>query len=235
VPEKVTSSALATRVITDIDMNVNEGICVVASGTVYCNTGSYDSGVFTAVTNGGLSGKVVKKIVWANGSSSRCALTTENRVYCWGTNNYGQLGDGTNTTATQPTSIYMDGHLSGRTILDIEGGSSGVVCVTASDFRVYCWGRGERGLLGRGETEITDSNVPLPVDTSGPASGKNMISSVVSYAHACALDNAGEAYCWGGMVNVYGQLGNGTAPITKGLPMLVANPNPLSKKPGFFF
>lgn len=232
VPEKVSDSTLIGKNITDIAMNVNEGVCVVASGTVYCTTSGF--GPYTAITSGSLAGKTVKKITWA-GTSSRCALTTDGLVSCWGNNGDGQLGNGTTTTASVPTPIYMYGDLAGKTIIDIAGGSSGTVCAIASDYQVYCWGNGAWGLLGQGPNDTADVLNPKLLAKPSDMSGKSLISIVASYAHACALDTTGQAYCWGGFVNDYGQLGYGSKQLTKGLPISVVNPNPESKRPGFFF
>jgi alpha-tubulin suppressor-like RCC1 family protein len=34
-----------------------------------------------------------------------CGITTGNRIYCWGNNNYGQLGDGTNNNRSTPVKV----------------------------------------------------------------------------------------------------------------------------------
>ena len=55
--------------------------------------------------NGALLGKTVSKIV--GGNDHFCAITADRLVYCWGSNSFGQLGDGTTTTRTTPTRIKM--------------------------------------------------------------------------------------------------------------------------------
>lgn len=50
--------------------------------------------------NGGLEGKEVRRIV--GGNSHFCAITASLSVYCWGYNEFGQIGDGTTTDALTP-------------------------------------------------------------------------------------------------------------------------------------
>ena len=53
----------------------------------------------------GLSSDV---LVIAAGRRTTCALLTSGEVKCWGSNIYGQLGDGTETDRNTPTSIGLD-------------------------------------------------------------------------------------------------------------------------------
>jgi alpha-tubulin suppressor-like RCC1 family protein len=69
---------------------------------------------------------------------------------------------------------------------------------------VYCWGNNSYGQLGNNST--TDSHVPIAVDTSGVLAGKTLTQISAGLAHACTVDPAGQAYCWGR--NSDGQLGN---------------------------
>src|SRR5688500_6701742 len=39
------------------------------------------------------------------GLAHSCGLTTQNRAYCWGYNQFGQLGDGTNVNRSVPTAV----------------------------------------------------------------------------------------------------------------------------------
>jgi alpha-tubulin suppressor-like RCC1 family protein len=89
----------------------------------------------------------------------------------------------------------------GRTFTEL---AAGVVhtCGIATG-AVYCWGR-DGGALGNGGRTFTAQRVPAPV------LGALGISQHVAAGadHSCALNSAGEAYCWG--VNAHGQLGDGT-------------------------
>src|ERR1035438_10087305 len=69
----------------------------------------------------------------------------------------------------------------------------------------YCWGEDFSGELGDGAN--TNSAVPAAVDTSGVLAGQTLAQVSSGYSHTCALNVAGQAYCWG--LNSYGQLGDG--------------------------
>lgn len=71
---------------------------------------------------------------------------------------------------------------------------------------LYCWGRNDLGQLGDGTTDDAAEPVKaLAVVNQIPV----RFTQVVAGAHhTCALDAAGEAWCWGG--NGAGQLGDGT-------------------------
>jgi alpha-tubulin suppressor-like RCC1 family protein len=123
-----------------------------------------------------------------------CALKAEGGVSCWGSNAYGQLGDG----MPAPT----------RRAVDVVGLDSGVVGITAGGFHtcaltnagaVKCWGRNSFGQLGDG-TNVTSA---VPVDVAGLTSGVRAVEAGAH--HTCALTTSGRVYCWGW--NNSGQLG----------------------------
>ncbi|MEO7905110.1 MAG: RCC1 domain-containing protein, partial [Candidatus Saccharimonadales bacterium] len=73
------------------------------------------------------------------------------KTWCWGQNDYGQLGDGTTTNSTVPVRVARQpGALKGRIDTDIAAGR-GFTC-TVSSGEVYCWGQNDKGQLGIGST-----------------------------------------------------------------------------------
>jgi alpha-tubulin suppressor-like RCC1 family protein len=139
------------------------------------------------------------------GDNHTCAIAIGGKAYCWGFNNVGQLGDGTNNNSLVPVPVYTGGVLSGKTVKSISVSDS-FACVIASDSKLYCWGNGGNGRLGRGST--TSSNVPVAVNTLGVLNGKNISALSLGWHHACALATDQKVYCWGYGTN--GQLGNNT-------------------------
>ena len=81
----------------------------------------------------------------SGGGLHTCGITTANRMYCWGTNNHGQLGDGSKTTRLKPFPVA--GTLRFRQV------SAGDLhtCGVTTDYRAYCWGQNS-GKLGDGTT-----------------------------------------------------------------------------------
>ena len=132
------------------------------------------------------------------GSDHICAVTTEGGVRCWGTNYYGQLGDGTTEDSTTPVDLVG---LEDEEVIAVSAGYAHTCAVTSAG-GVKCWGSNDDGQLGDGTTDQS----PVPVEVVDLDSVVKSIS--VGYNHTCALTLTGEAKCWGGNSN--GQLGDGT-------------------------
>jgi serine/threonine protein kinase/alpha-tubulin suppressor-like RCC1 family protein len=94
----------------------------------------------------------------AAGLNHTCALTTGGTAYCWGANNFGQLGDGTKNRHTRPTAVQGAGAL-----VALFPGSSHT-CGRNGGGEVFCWGYNIDGQLGSGGRE--DSIVPIKVQDS---------------------------------------------------------------------
>jgi alpha-tubulin suppressor-like RCC1 family protein len=130
------------------------------------------------------------------GGAHTCALATTGGVKCWGANDSGQLGNGTEANASLPVDVFSltDG------IIAIEAGGHHTCALTSSG-AVKCWGENEDGQLGDGST--VDKNTP--VDVMGLARGVRAIAA--GGYHTCAVTSTGRVLCWGD--NSQGQLGNG--------------------------
>jgi alpha-tubulin suppressor-like RCC1 family protein len=114
-----------------------------------------------------------------------CAATKAGAGFCWGENNYGQIGNGTLFGQTDAPTAVIGGH----TWTSILAGSS-VSCGIAQGGAAYCWGRGSLGRLGDGTT--TSASTPQAV-----IGGHTFQKLALATALACGLTTAGEAWCWG--------------------------------------
>lgn len=124
------------------------------------------------------------------------------RVFCWGTNSYGELGDGTHTDRVTPVAVVgVDD------AIDISA-SYGGTCAVRSNGRVACWGYNPHARLG----DRTTIDRPVAEDVHGVEDAVEVTLGGVS---ACALRADGSVVCWGG--NFSGELGNGT---------MISNPEP---------
>ena len=178
-PVAVTSGALTNKTVTDITAGLHNTCAVTSDGTVACwgNNGSGQLGDNTgvrsktpvALTRGALAGKTVNNIT--AGNSHICATFLDGTAACWGNNEYGQLGDGTNSNTS--VAVTMSGALTNKTVTDITAGISHT-CALTSDGTAACWGKNhystqeiydEWGQLGTGTT--TNSNTPVAVAGGG--------------------------------------------------------------------
>lgn len=83
----------------------------------------------------------------AAGNAHTCALTSSEGVKCWGSNYYGQLGDGTTINRTIPVDVI--GLTSGVTAI---AAGSDHTCALTSNGGVVCWGNNSVGQLGDNST-----------------------------------------------------------------------------------
>lgn len=132
----------------------------------------------------------------STGETSGCALTIDDKAYCWGSTIYDtpELGRANIRDSNVPIQIDMSGILKGKTIKYVAAGYS-QGCAIASDNKGYCWGNNFYGFLGNNSTE--NSEVPVAIDTNGVLAGKDLVSISVDYMHSCAITTDGQAYCWG--------------------------------------
>ncbi len=139
-----------------------------------------------------------------------CAVTTDDRAFCWGNGRNGQLGDGKTILRFSPRAVA--GKLSFKRV------STGYqhTCGETTDSRAYCWGTSYYGQLGDGTTGTLRLT---PVAVTG-----GLVFSQVSAGleHNCGRTPAGVAYCWGS--NAVGQLGDGTAAEQSSTPVALADP-----------
>ena len=132
------------------------------------------------------------------GDSFTCAITEDHSIYCWGQNNWGQLGQGNYNSLSSPELVELPG--------DREAGAIALakesVCAISMDQNVYCWGRGAIGQLGNGnnQTKTTPTLVILE-------EGDNPVSITAGGAFYCLILDTGQSKCWG--ENWHGGLGDG--------------------------
>jgi alpha-tubulin suppressor-like RCC1 family protein len=132
------------------------------------------------------------------GGYHSCARFDDASVRCWGTNDDGQLGDGTTEQREAPVLVSGLG-VSAVTTMALGEYHS---CARLADGNLRCWGYNSDGQLGDGSTE--DRAVPAPVIG---LDGLSAVDLAAGGSHVCARFSDGIARCWGD--NAHGQLGNG--------------------------
>jgi YD repeat-containing protein len=136
-----------------------------------------------------------------------CGLTAAGAAYCWGNNDYGQLGDGAGISRSTPVAVS-----GGLTFTQLSAGWIHTCGVTTTG-AAYCWGDNSGSQIGDG---TTNTWVPAPVAVLG---GLTFDQISAGAAHTVGLTAEGAAYGWGG--NNYGQLGDGTT-IDRSTPVVVS-------------
>jgi alpha-tubulin suppressor-like RCC1 family protein len=157
----------------------------------------------------------------SSSGSHTCGVTTDSRVFCWGDNFVGQLGEGTNTgpelcndfaCSTRPVAAA-----GGRRFVRVSAGFGGYTCAVNPYERVFCWGNNDAAQLGD-NTTTTPQLTPVRV-----AGGLRWRSVSGGEVHTCGVTPDNLAYCWGR--NERGQLGDGTLIAIRRKPAPVAGPS----------
>jgi len=137
-----------------------------------------------------------------------------NRIFAWGSNTNGQLGDGTTTDYTVPTTgnaALGAGVLLGRTVVAVAAGGFHSLAL-CSDGTVAAWGDNASGQLGDGT--ITQQTVPVEVNHAPGSAleGKTVVAVAAGQSHSLALCSDGTVAAWGSNSRFgFGQLGDGTS------------------------
>ncbi len=173
----------------------------------------YDGKVYDFVANyyGGTGNDLV--LHWAN-----------TKLFTWGQNNFGQLGDGGTARSLTPKEIPAHVLLDGKTIIAAGAGylHSMVLC---SDGSLVSWGYNIYGQLGDGTK--THRSTPVAVNQIGSLAGRRVVSISVGPYHQLVLCADGTLHAWGH--NSHGQLGIGSK-IDASTPVQVIQVGALSNK-----
>lgn len=133
----------------------------------------------------------------AAGSTHSVALTSTGKLLAWGSNFYGELGNGTTTPSATavPVALPVNTRI---TAISVNYGHNLALTSTG---RVLAWGYNAFGQLGNGTTANSTTPVPVALPANTRITG---ISA--SYLHSLALTSVGRMLAWG--ANFSGQLGN---------------------------
>ena len=129
-----------------------------------------------------------------------CGVSTDGIAYCWGPNQYGQLGVGDEGSRQEPAVVVGD-HLFESVHVGYEH-----TCGLTVEGSVFCWGHNDTAQLGSpaqpdcAATGLGCSVTPIRIWGDIVFRGISVGSD-----HNCGISIDGAAYCWG--TNLYGQLG----------------------------
>lgn len=173
--------------------------------TAYCWGDNFHGALGDGTTND--SNKPVKvvglplaPVQIATSINTNCAVIVTGVVYCWGRNDFGQVGNGTTTDQDSPVEVSLPAQAQ-----EVVAGANHT-CALLDDGTVYCWGLNSDGQLGDG-TSGGRSSTPLQV--TGLVGPVVALSSEGGDSTCALISSPSEVQCWGD--NSQDELGNGTS------------------------
>lgn len=146
----------------------------------------------------------------AAGHGHSCVVTS-GEVLCWGSNDRGQLGNGSERSHSRPSAIPAL-----RDVVEVAAGEAHS-CALTRDGAVWCWGAGLRGQIGDGGEGEEHQRVAVPTRVEGIDDAARIAAG--GY-HACAVRAGGRVTCWGD--DAAGQLGDGEPGDRSAVPVELA-------------
>jgi len=187
--------------------------CVLTSkGTVKC----WGANAQGQLGNIKAVSKNVPTNVWGLGSgiseitagwTHNCALTSAGDIRCWGANEQGQLGNGTNTDSIIPVKVNFPAPRKGamEKKVNVDGKAPAAWDIVLINYAEVKAGNAP---AARNKFEVNAGNAPaarkVAADAFGGARGISAIAA--GGGHTCVLTSAGAVKCWGG--NEFGQHGD---------------------------
>jgi alpha-tubulin suppressor-like RCC1 family protein len=215
----------AGSVWSSVSLGDNSSCAIDSDGALFC-WGGDSSG---QAGNGGASSANVAlptrigadtwKTVSA-GSSSVCAIRSDDTLWCWGSNGDGQLGtgalDGNRTAPTQVTEALLDAANAWTAV----AGSANHFCGLRGG-NVYCWGNDEQSRVVYETPTDTTTDKPTPTRVTSTGDYGTVLTGAYT---TCSRKSAnGETSCWGN--NQYATFGTPvTAPSVANPPTVVPWP-----------
>ncbi|MGI6394768.1 MAG: RCC1 domain-containing protein [bacterium] len=206
------TGALKDRKIIEISSGSGHTCVVADDDGAYCwgandrgQLGDGEEGTQSGVVNAGNFSKIPVKVKTSGGKYVKvsagyehtCLLNSKGKIYCFGNNENGQLGDGTTEMRLTPVALNSD-----KVFKSVSAGFDHTCAVDDKD-EAYCWGGNILGQLGTGDKE--SSLTPIKVNYETETKVKSISCG---QRYTCSLTVEGKVHCWGW--NDSGQLGNGT-------------------------
>ncbi|MEP9413586.1 protein kinase [Gordonia sp. VNQ95] len=221
--------------------------CAIRQAEAYCwgnnvygtaGTGTTSPSVNTPTKVPGLRNVTAVAV----GIGNACAITRAADLYCWGKNETGQIGDGTQQNQLSPVKIDLPA------VTSVSLGPNNT-CAAAG--QVYCWGYAAGQYPAGTETDhllpetvgvdaardvanggtggcasVADGHVMCwgpysPESEPSSLPTLDRVTRLVGLGNMCAI-SAGQLYCWG--LNTSGQLGNGSSASSFNQPARVRDP-----------
>jgi len=216
----VPTQVAATTPFTQIAAATDHACALTSDGDTYC-WGSVQSGGIGNGSNTGQPKNVPAAILTTSlpsndtsfkalipGGDSTCGITAAGLSFCWGSDNFGVLGNGGgNSNALAPSATLMTS-VGGRAqvVATTVGYNNG--CLLNAAGKPHCWGLDSFGTVGNGDP-LADVMAPVAVTVTSITSSQTFRTMSVGIANACGINGDGLGFCWG--EGFAGAIGNGSS------------------------
>ena len=134
-----------------------------------------------------------RKIVQlATSKDSAYVLAEDGRIFAWGNNQWGQLGDGTEEAQEGLVQVQVPLNKKFKTLATIPRMESAAFAITDQG-EVYSWGSNLNGILGNGERGGRQS---VPQVVRG-LEGQKIVNLATDILSVYAINDRGEVFSWG--------------------------------------
>jgi alpha-tubulin suppressor-like RCC1 family protein len=130
------------------------------------------------------------------GDEHTCGVDSNDAIYCWGSDDNGQLGDGNDASPIPTPAPPVPTTIPGADWWSSVTAGAQHTCAIDRSLGLFCWGSNEHGQLGVGDAQLRTAPTTVAGEWSVVTAGG---------AHTCAINNSAELHCWGS--NETGQLG----------------------------
>ena len=149
----------------------------------------------------------IPEVSLASMQNGTCVINLDHEIYCWGGNDYGQLGINIFGAPVGISGREATNGTDWRALFDSSGNH---MCAIKSSGTLWCWGLNFNGQLGL--NDFVDRSVPTQV-----GSDSDWIAGAAGQYSTCAIKSDRTLWCWG--QNDVGQAGNGTSGADNSTPV----------------
>ncbi|KAF0978754.1 hypothetical protein FDP41_001824 [Naegleria fowleri] len=160
------------------------------------------SNVYIPTRMNGFGGKIITQI--ALGYNAGYAIDENGKLWAWGANDKGQLGDRTFDPKSRPFAVYFYGILKGKIVSRVCAGKNYAIALT-TDNTLIAFGDNTFGQLGTNDTVTQGEPVKVKLNN---LQGRQISDIQCGTKHNLLLTTDGMVYSWGSNEN--GQLGDGS-------------------------
>lgn len=175
-----------TRSVATVAIGLGE-ICVRIGGRVHCTN---DVDVSRPLGSGAPVDGIEDAIDLAHGHAFACAVVRSGAIWCWGANEWGQLGAGLRADRSD-RAVRVVGIENARRVV----AGSETACAILSGGGVRCWGRNDSGQTGSSTSYMPAAHeLATPTSVDRVQSARNVVVGAMT---ACAVTRGDDGFCWG--------------------------------------